>query len=177
MTMSELKYLTLYSIMNISSIINSYLTFGGICKTTIDINTVLVYNLVVLSNNDLVISSIDNDIQIITVKNNKYTCKQILTGHDKAVYCVTKSSNDDIISGSWDGTLKVWSKDNNYDCIHTIHTIKCSEIYRILVFPRSQNDPSYNIISNSSDNTLIVWSIDNDCNEYLCKQILSGHSK
>ena len=85
-----------------------------------------------------------------------------LKGHANSVLCVAVLPNGDVVSGSWDRTLKIWSRstlgDGNdggnggeqWTCTHTLegHTnwVRCVAVL-------SNGD----VVSGSDDNTLKIW--------------------
>lgn len=82
-----------------------------------------------------------------------------LEGHTDVTTCFI-SMNDRFITGSQDGTIKIWNQDV---CIATLtdHTDGIIDILSL---------PDENFVSSSLDGTLRIWTI-----KGICENILSGH--
>ena len=78
-----------------------------------------------------------------------YTCVRTFKGHTRAVWSVAVMANQNIVSGSLDKTVKVWSRDTG-DCLHTLigHT---NYISSVAVSPYNE------LVTASDDNTLKIW--------------------
>ncbi|CAD8197250.1 unnamed protein product [Paramecium pentaurelia] len=98
-------------------------------------DTVLTLNFMNYSNNFV---SGSNDQQIIIwqmVKQNKWKCQQKLNGHTNAIFCLLLNYSDDlIISGGLDNTIKFWMKQNRWVCYqnltdhtHTVYSLSLNE--------------------------------------------------
>ncbi|CAD8191716.1 unnamed protein product [Paramecium pentaurelia] len=126
-------------------------------------DNVLTLNFMKKTNN-FVSGSRDNLIIIWQViGNNQWNCQQILNGHSNCIYCLLINNTDDlIISGSCDNTIKFWMKQNSWICQQTIsdHTnyvyslslneqqnklISCSEDSQILIIEQSKLDKQWSV--------------------------------
>ena len=89
-------------------------------------------------------------------------CEQIIPAHEAWVKSLCQLPNDDIVSGSDDKTIKIWS---NYQQLNILseHTESVKCLCNI--------DNRY-IASGSFDNTIKIW----DLNENRCVQTLNGHN-
>ena len=78
-----------------------------------------------------------------------YTCVRTFKGHTKFVWSVAVMANQNIVSGSWDNTVKIWSRDTG-ECLHTLigHT---NIVKSVAVSPYNE------LVSASNDNTLKIW--------------------
>ncbi|CAD8194501.1 unnamed protein product [Paramecium pentaurelia] len=116
--------------------------------------------------NHFISESDDNSIIIWSMnQNNQWICQQKLNGHNNSIYCLVYNNNteDLIISGSSDRTIKFWKKQNQWLCQQTItdHTscvlglslnqqqnkvISCGEDKQILIIEQSQQDSKWIVI-------------------------------
>ena len=79
------------------------------------------------------------------------TLKKTLTGHIDSVYALTTLSNGDLVSGSWDNTIKIWNgNDLSLKKTLTGHT----DAVRALTTLSN----GY-LVSGSGDNTIKIWSV------------------
>ncbi len=91
-----------------------------------------------------------------------YTCINTLTGHKNYIKCLCELKNGNIISGSADNTIKVWSnKMPHYDL----------KGHNKGVRSLCQIDDKY-IASASFDHSIKIW----DLNQRQCIQTLTGHT-
>ncbi|CAD8174767.1 unnamed protein product [Paramecium pentaurelia] len=94
------------------------------------------------------------DFQIIiwqTVENQFWRCLQKLIGHSDSIFCLLLKNTDDlIISGNRDKTIKFWIKQDYWSCQQTItdHTD--------YVFSLSLNEKQNKLISCSNDSQILV---------------------
>jgi WD40 repeat protein len=60
--------------------------------------------------------------------------------------------NSNIVSGSWDETIKIWQSESLFECIATLygHTYT---VNTLAILPNS------NIVSGSGDTTFKIWTI------------------
>jgi WD40 repeat protein len=67
-----------------------------------------------------------------------------------SVYALAILPNSNIVSGSYDKTIKIWQSEYPYQLITTLygHT---SEVYKLIILPNS------NIVCTSDDNTIKIW--------------------
>jgi WD40 repeat protein len=90
--------------------------------------------------------------------------EKTLEEHSNSVQCVAALPSSEVVSGSWDKTLKVWD-------VKTGKCLKSLEghgawVYCVTVLPSGE------VVSGSSDNTLKVW----DVKTGVCLKTLEGHS-
>ena len=72
------------------------------------VHTRTIYSMKQLLNqNYFVIGSDDNNVSILNTKD--YTTSCVLTGHTQGVRALETMKNGDIISGSMDQTIRIWS--------------------------------------------------------------------
>ena len=78
-----------------------------------------------------------------------YTCVRTFKGHTSAVWNVTVMANQNIVSGSLDKTVKIWSR-NTGECLHTLigHT---NTVRSVAISPYNE------LVSASWDHTLKIW--------------------
>jgi len=80
-----------------------------------------------------------------------YKCVDQLIGHDRSVWRLHALPDGKIVSGSWDKSIRIWSKDQND--VWTHETVGCHGGY---VCPL-QALPDGRIVSGSSDNSIRIW--------------------
>jgi WD40 repeat protein len=82
------------------------------------------------------------------------------------ISCLALLPDKNIISGSYDCTIKVWDTKSDYKCINTLsgHT---GSITSLLVLK------NWNIVSRSEDNCMKIW----ECNTYQCIKTIEEHSE
>lgn len=90
----------------------------------------------------------DKKVYIIDIFGNPVT---ILEGHNNIISCI-KETSDYVITGSWDGTLKVWN--NSYQLIRTIDGFQYSVVCEVLTNEK--------IVAGSADGVLQVFNKDFD---------------
>ncbi|CAD8178896.1 unnamed protein product [Paramecium pentaurelia] len=102
--------------------------------------------------NNLVSGSSDKSIIIWQViGNNQWNCQQILNGHSNWIFCLLLNNTDDlIISGSGDNTIKFWMKENQWICQQTI-TDHTHSVYSL-----SLNEQQNKLISCSRDSQILI---------------------
>ncbi|CAD8182602.1 unnamed protein product [Paramecium pentaurelia] len=102
--------------------------------------------------NNFVSGSSDYSIIIWQViGNNQWNCQQILNGHSNCIWCLLLNNTDDlIISGSVDNTIKFWMKQNQWICQQTISD------HTGYVYSLSLNEKQNKLISCSSDSQILV---------------------
>ena len=78
-----------------------------------------------------------------------YKCVRTFSGHTDSVWSVAVMENQNIVSGSWDKTIKIWSQSTG-ECLHTLsgHT---GDVNSVAVLPTNE------IVSASDDKTLNIW--------------------
>ncbi|CAD8129380.1 unnamed protein product [Paramecium sonneborni] len=102
--------------------------------------------------NNFVSGSGDNSIIIWKVIGiNQWQCQQILNGHSNAIFCLLLNNTDNlIISGSEDTTIKFWMKSDQWLCQQTI-TDHTHYLYSL-----SLNEQQNKLISCSYDSQILV---------------------
>jgi WD40 repeat protein len=77
-----------------------------------------------------------------------------LTGHDRGVTCLLPLPDGDVASGSYEGVVRIWSRNNDYKCIKELkghpHLIWCLTQL-----------PNGNIASGAED-SMRIWCFQND---------------
>ncbi|CAD8129635.1 unnamed protein product [Paramecium sonneborni] len=116
-------------------------------------HTQLVQSLNFMKNtNNFVSGSMDFSIIIWqAIRNNQWKCQQKLNGHQDQIFCLLLNNTDDlIISGSLDYTIKFWMKQDQWLCQQTItdHTNR--------VFSLSLNEQQNQLISTSEDQQILI---------------------
>ncbi|CAD8113788.1 unnamed protein product [Paramecium primaurelia] len=101
--------------------------------------------------NNFVSGSSDNSIIIWQViGNNQWNCQQILNGNSNSIDCLLINNTDDlIISGSYDKTIKFWIKYNQWICQQTISDLG-------FVYSLSLNEQQNKLISCSRDSQILI---------------------
>ncbi len=51
----------------------------------------------------------DKTVKLLSIESGRFELEKTLRGHDAAVYAVQYYSNEIFISGSWDGTIRLWN--------------------------------------------------------------------
>ncbi len=90
------------------------------------------------------------------------TCRSIISQHQNGVSCLTKLKCLNVISGSWDRTLKIWNE--HWDCIATLSSDDNDWVTCIIELSGSLHS---DLITGCNDK-LIVW----DMKTRKCKNIL-----
>jgi WD40 repeat protein len=91
-------------------------------------------------------------IPLGTELNRPFKSIHTLEGHSNSVYCLTKLSDNEIASGSYDTTIRVWKRDKGNFTL--IDTLEGHSNWVTCLTKLSDNE----IASGSSDNTIRVWS-------------------
>ncbi len=91
-----------------------------------------------------------NYIEINQVKNYNQVLKKILTGHTDTVASLIILPNSNLVSGSWDSTIKIWNS-TSFELIANLtdHTNKVSSLAIL---------PNTNLVSGSFDSTIKIWN-------------------
>ncbi|CAD8208971.1 unnamed protein product [Paramecium pentaurelia] len=85
------------------------------------------------------------------IGNNQWQCQQKLIGHQQSIQCLLLNNTDDlIISGSFDKTIKFWMKQDKWLCQQTINNHTCQ------VYSLSINEQQNKVISCSFDQKILV---------------------
>ncbi len=105
----------------------------GICELKLFGHKQWVSQIAVLNNfnqsNQIVSSSYDKTLKIwntfpINVDNNKNRLIHTLSGHSKYVYCLRVLNDGRIISGSLDGSIRIWNlEDRNLDLVYQVEVL------------------------------------------------------
>ena len=105
----------------------------------------------------------DNAIALWDLSSDKVitTLTETLTGHANPVHSLvsyTKYSTPMLVSGSFDGTIKLWNLSNNTNIatLYGHHSI----VFSLVVFER---DSKHHLVSASFDKTIKVWNLDDKC--------------
>ena len=113
---------------------------------------------VAMINNKIIGGSRDGSISVLNMEKyindpgwRKLRATKKLKGHTYTVSVINIKDNL-IISGSWDGTLKIWDMAQNYNCIKTIET----KSFVIAVAIRD------NLIISASFNEIKIWDMARD---------------
>lgn len=106
----------------------------------------------VLANGDLVTSS-QEGCTILWRRdlNGDYRYHQTLDGHTAIVKSLLSNSADELVTASFDGTIKIWREQNGYyQCLQTLtgHEEYISKIMKL---------PSGDLVSASGDPKIIIW--------------------
>ena len=114
-----------------------------------------------LNNDKITTCSDDHSINIIKlIGEDKYNLEQKLTGHTSYVYNVIEIRENELISVSYDKTMKKWElKNNKYECTKTI-TFQNSESYCNIL---KINENEF-VTSSQSDKCLKFWNSDDYSN-------------
>ena len=132
-------------------------------------------NIIILSDNRVAHSAI-NTIRIFNQSTNKYVLT-LLNGHHNTCHinCIDVLSDNRIVSGADDSTIKIYSIDTVKDGLHrfiynpdaTLHghdySVTCLKVL-----------PDDTIVSGSNDTTIKIWKKQHD-GKYICEKTLSGH--
>ncbi len=114
-----------------------------------------------LSNGDALSWGInDHNLRIWDLETG--VCKAVLEGHTDRVCGAIELRSGDILSWSWDNTLRLWSPEGTCKAVLEGHTSSVDGAIELR---------SGDILSWSWDNTLRLWSPDGTC-----KSILEGHT-
>ncbi|CAD8142263.1 unnamed protein product [Paramecium pentaurelia] len=126
-----------------------------------------VYSLNFLKNINNFVSGSDDSSIIIwqAIGNNQWQSQQKLNGHSLAIFCLLLNNTDDlIISGSADKTIKIWVKQDQWLCQQTI-TDHTNQVYSI-----SLNEEQNKLISCSFDYQILVIEQQNMDKKWIVKQ-------
>ncbi|CAD8210391.1 unnamed protein product [Paramecium octaurelia] len=147
----EHQYGKLNQIQLLSEHINSVFTLNFMNKT-----------------NKFLSGSVDSSIRIWQmVGYNQWNCQQKLKAHSASIFCVLLNSTDDlIITCSFDTTIKFWIKNQQWICEQTI-TDNTNPVNSL-----SLNEKQDKLISSSSDSILVIeqckqdrkWSVSQKIN-------------
>jgi len=89
-------------------------------------------------------------------------CEATLHGHSRAVCAITVCGND-VLSGSGDGTIRVWSSTNNWECYKVLKG-HSNSIVALKVYQDK-------LLSASPDKTICVWEV----GTWKHDRVLTGH--
>jgi WD40 repeat protein len=140
-----------------------HLSFGIGMKKDAKTNQVLWYaNKNDKTKRNLITGSRDYDLRLW----HGNQCVKVLDGHKSDITCIRLyDNNQEVISSSSDGKIKVFSLNPNYDCVKTLHG-HVAAIYSFLLY---ENDK---LISCSDDRTIKIWCL----NKGICLKTLEGHT-
>ena len=126
---------------------------SGACLHTLIDNSYFVYNLICLSNGNLVSCSWEESTEypIKVWDLDSGECLNTLTGHSSGIRCLALLNNDLVASGSDDKTIKIWNM-HNRKLIKTLHGhLDCVMSLQMLV--------NGELISCSMERTIKVWDL------------------
>lgn len=108
-------------------------------------------------------TSIGNPNNILQNNQIASTCIKILKNHQQGVKCLLKLHNNNIASGSYDSTIKIWHNDT-YECITTLsgHTQAVMCLIQL-----SNND-----LCSAAGDLIKIWNT----TLFECKNTLIGHT-
>ena len=95
------------------------------------------------------------------IRKDKYEIQQILKGHSNTVYKVIEIKNNELISISWDKTMKIWILNNKklFECISTIYFQNSCSSCNILKL----NENEF-VTSSCYDKSIKFWNSENYSN-------------
>ncbi len=106
------------------------------------------------------------------IDENKYNLEQKLNGHTSTVCNVVEIKENELISVSWDKTMKKWElKNNKFECTKTI-TFQNSNSY-CNIFHINENEF---VTFSSSDKCLKFWN-SNDYSNIATSKYFSFHKE
>jgi len=97
-------------------------------------------------------------------------CVSVLNGHNKGVVCVRQLSDDRILSGGRDGTLRVWRRDlsGNCDAVVGASDVGVGEVLSMQVLMGGK------VLVSGSSGIISAWVISST--QCLCVMRVQGHS-
>ena len=118
----------------------------------------------VKDDDNFVIGCNEQSIKIYKKEKDKFVLKQdIKNAHDRGVRKVIYTSFGNIISGSYDKTMKIWAKDSKGDYINK-KIINSKDEVRALLLLEDKN-----LLVSSGERFTNIWEIQNDYNYKLIK--------
>ena len=126
-----------------------------------------------LNNDKIITCSYDYSMNIIKlIDENKYNLEQKLTGHSGYVYKVIEIRENELISVSWDKTMKKWElKNNKFECTKTITFQNSNSDCNILKI----NENEF-VTSSCNDKCLKFWN-SNDYSNIATSKYFSFHKE
>ena len=106
-----------------------------------------------LNNDNIILSSNQNQMFLYQINNNKFNNIQTIKGHLKPVIKIIEMLNNNLISLSLDLTMKIWKKDFN-NVYMNISTIFCNNKINDL-FEIKQNY----LITDCINNSISIWDL------------------
>jgi WD40 repeat protein/ribosomal protein S17E len=105
------------------------------------------------------------DFRIRIYNGPEYNCEKVLYGHTNFISSLYELSNGNLVSGSDDKNIIVWSLQNGYEIDKVLegHTDSVRNIIQL---------QDSNFASGSWDKTIRIW----DINDYRCIKIISEHT-
>ena len=127
-----------------------------------------VTGLACFKDGDLIVStSLDKSTRVWKIHGDysSGTCLHVMQEHDGPVLCAAKVSEDALVTGSGDCTLRLWSVDKSGE-------IACSSVFsgHTDTVRSVASLPGIGVVSGSHDMTLKVWTLDGHC-----VQTFEGH--
>ena len=131
------------------------------CSELINQNTRgIITSFLLLKDGRIASGLTDKSIQIFDLITKKTQFS--LEGHQDTISSLAQTRSDQLISGSYDCTIKIWDIQHKYSCLMTLNQINC-KINSILFYPENQS----NIVVAGSDGSISVWDVNS------CQQILN----
>lgn len=107
-----------------------------------------------LSDERIIIGThLDNNLRIFNIKTTE--CELILEGHTNLPICVNVLPNGDIISGSSEGEIKIWTPDfasKVQKCSTTLIHVRPYKVHGLVVLPDGK------FVSIADGNLIIIWN-------------------
>jgi WD40 repeat protein len=118
-----------------------------VCRKTIELQK-LVDSMVAYDQNRIILGAKD-ELQILNINEGVITA--LSTEHKGRINCVIKLSNNEIVTGGQDKTIKVWKIDNK-------NSLETLEGHKSMIWCINEIKDD-KIISGSSDNTALIWDL------------------
>jgi WD40 repeat protein len=150
-----LKCLNKYLIYDLSKIIITYLSFTSSIKQELKDHSRTVNCLAVINTKFIISGSVDKDLKIYELTDDKYVHKKTLYGHNNEIDNILVMNENTIISSSRN-IIIVWTLLNNFTK-YTYHVLKnyCNSLeaslYKVTCLAKLENDI---IISNTYDDLI-----------------------
>ena len=118
-----------------------------VCRKTIELQK-LVDSMVAYDQNRIILGAKD-ELQILNINEGVITA--LSTEHKGRINCVIKLSNNEIVTGGQDKTIKVWKIDNK-------NSLETLEGHKSMIWCINEIKGD-KLISGSSDNTALIWDL------------------
>jgi len=93
-------------------------------------------------------------VSTITIRYSNLTIKKNLTGHSSGIDALTQLPNGDLVSGSWDKTIKIW--DLNTGLVKKTLNGNSGAIYGLIALSNNL------VISGSCDAPIKIWDLNSE---------------